>query len=57
MDQTSTESNKTRPFMSPTYGDHKLDKSQELNASMSISPLSPDEVTNKIMSTLSGGES
>lgn len=51
---STTEDNKMRPMMSSSYGDSKLDKSNELNSSMSIAPTSPDEVTNKIMSNLGG---
>lgn len=42
------EENKTRSFMSSDYGDSKLDKSAELNESMTIRETSPDEYTNKI---------
>ena len=35
-------------FMKADFGDNKLDKSNELNASMSISPSAPDELETKI---------
>ena len=35
-------------FMKSDFGDNKLDKSNELNASMSISPSAPDELETTI---------
>lgn len=35
-------------FMKSDFGDNKLDKSNELNESMSISPSSPDELEKTI---------
>lgn len=41
--------NETRGMMKSSYGDEKMDKSTELNESMSISNSSADEYTRKIM--------
>lgn len=40
--------NSMKNFMKSDYRHDKLDKSNELNESMSISPSSPDEYTNKV---------
>lgn len=37
-----------RDFMSESFGDSKLSKEVELNASMSIQPQAPDELENKM---------
>ena len=44
------EKNTTRGMMKSDYGDNKLDKSTELNESMSIAPSGSDEYTKKIHS-------
>lgn len=49
------EENNLRGFMKNNYGDDKLDKSQELNESMSIRESSPDDYTRKIRN-LGGGQ-
>lgn len=38
----------TKSFMKSSYGDGKADKSNELNASMSIANMDIDELTNKL---------
>lgn len=43
-----------KEFMTQSFGDSKLDKSTELNSSMSISPSSPDEYTRTIGGNLNG---
>ena len=40
--------NETRSFMKGSYNDHKLDKSSELNDSMSIDEKSRDEYEQKL---------
>ena len=40
--------NQTRSFMKGSYEDHKLDKSSELNDSMSIDEKSRDEYEQKL---------
>lgn len=40
--------NKNKGFMKSTYGDNKMDKSNELNESMTISPSPQDEYTRTI---------
>ena len=40
--------NETRSFMKGTYQDHKLDKSSELNDSMTINESSRDEYEQKL---------
>lgn len=47
--------NETRSFSSTNYGDDKLDKSRELNQSMSIRNSEPDEYDKKIHN-IGGGE-
>lgn len=42
------EENKMRSMMKSTYGDVKLDKSEELNESMSVNNSSQDEYTRKL---------
>lgn len=37
-----------KDFMSESFGDSKISKETELNASMSITPQAPDELENKI---------
>lgn len=44
------QNNNMRDMMKSSYGDEKVDKSSELNESMSIAPSSPDEYSRKIMS-------
>lgn len=39
-----------RGMMKSDYGEEKVDKSNELNETMSIASTSPDEYTKKIMS-------
>lgn len=48
------EENKNKSFMKSSYGDEKLDKSNELNETMTIKNTSQDEYTSKIHS-LGGG--
>lgn len=40
--------NTNRPFKQPSYGNNQMDKSTELNSSMSITSTSPDEYERKI---------
>lgn len=47
--------NETRSFSSTNYGDDKLDKSRELNQTMSIRNSEPDEYEKKIHN-IGGGE-
>lgn len=42
------EENKTKDFMKSHYNDEKMDKSNELNESMTIKNNGADEYTNKI---------
>lgn len=42
------EDNTLKGFMKNDYGDSKMDKSSELNETMSITESSPDEYTRKI---------
>lgn len=42
------EKNSTRSFMTSDYGDGKMDKSVELNETMTIKETSADEYTNTI---------
>lgn len=44
------EENKMRDFMKSDYGDNKVDKSSELNETMSITEQAPDDYTKKINS-------
>jgi len=48
--------NETRSMMQSNYGDNKLDKSKELNESMTIKQTSPDEYTRKINNIGGSGE-
>lgn len=50
MPVNQNESQKTRSMMSSSFGDEKMNKSKELNSSMSIANSSPDEYTRKIQS-------
>lgn len=45
-----TAENEVKSMMQSDYGDEKLDKSKELNESMSIKEQSPDEYENKLHS-------
>lgn len=47
--------NTKKDFMSQSFGDSKMDKSVELNESMTIHELAPDAYTNKIKN-ISGKE-
>lgn len=47
--------NTMRDFMKTSYGDEKLDKSTELNPSMSIDQKAQDEYNNKIANINTGG--
>lgn len=49
------EKQETRSFMQNDYGDSKLDKSKELNESMTIDSTSADEYTRKL-ENLGGNE-
>lgn len=42
------QTNETRSMMKQTYEDHRLDKSNELNDSMTINESSRDEYENKL---------
>ena len=48
MDHELTAENDARSMMSGSYNDSKLDKSQELNETMTISESPSDEYTNTI---------
>lgn len=43
------ENNSMRGMMKETYGENRVDKSNELNDTMTIQSTSPDEYTRKIM--------
>lgn len=46
--EQQTQRNTPRSFTKDNFGDIKLDKSKELNPSMSIQEQAPDEYENKI---------
>ena len=48
--------NTMRDTMQSSYGDEKLDKEKELNASMSIAPSGRDELENKLHNVKGGNE-
>ena len=48
--------NETRSMMKGSYQDHKLDKSNELNDSMTIDHSSRDEFENKLHNLQGGNE-
>lgn len=53
--ENQTSFNKPRDFMKSNYGDEKLNKSTELNNTMSIENKSNDEYTKKLENLNSNG--